>query len=72
MQGQRKTHSRGEVVATGVEAWAWMENFQTFYFDGLSFWRHDRKHESYRLVASRRAPARGWMHADGSPCIGLH
>ena len=68
MKGQRTTHSRHEVVATGEQAWAWDEDFRSFYFDGLRFWRHDRKHDSYKLVTPWRSPAGGWMHAAGSPC----
>jgi hypothetical protein len=69
MLGERTSHSRFEVVEVGEEAWAWDENFQSFYFDGVSFWRHDRKHDSYKLLSAWRAPARGWIHADGSLCM---
>lgn len=68
MQGQRTTHSRFEVVAAGEQAWAWDGRFRLFRYDGLRFWRHDRKRDSYKLVASWRSPVDGWMHAAGYPC----
>ena len=68
MQGQRTTHSRFEVVAAGEQAWAWDERFRLFRFDGLRFWRHDRKRDSYKVVASWRSPLDGWMHAAGYQC----
>ena len=60
MQGQRTTHSRFEVVAAGEQAWAWDEAFRLFHFDGMRFWRHDRRRDSYKLVASWRSPVDGW------------
>jgi len=69
MQGQRTTHSRFEVVAAGEQAWAWDEDFRPSYFDGQRFWRHDRKHDSYKLVGYWRSPIDGWMHAAGCACV---
>ncbi len=68
MQGQRTTHSRFEVLTTGEQAWAWDERFRLFYFDGSRFLRHDRRHDSYKVVTSWRSPVDGWMHAAGSLC----
>ena len=68
MQRMQTTHSRFEVVTTGEQAWAWDERFRLFHFDGLRFWRHDRKHDSPRLVASWQSPVDGWVHSAGYPC----
>ena len=68
MQGQQTTHSRFEVMTAGEQAWAWDERFRLFYFDGMRFLRHDRRHDAYKMVTSWRSPADGWMHAAGYPC----
>ncbi len=69
MTADHQTYSRYQVLCAEREAWIDGEvaGGDTFYYDGMSFWRRDAKSKE-RLVPSWRTPAHGWRHAPSCDC----
>jgi hypothetical protein len=60
--------SRFAVVSEQAEAWALDDKFRLYAYDGTRFWRRRTHSTRYSIVPSWKAPADGWMHADGCGC----
>lgn len=68
MDSERQTYSRYQVLCTEREAWNDGDaGADSYYYDGISFWRRDGKSKE-RLLPSWRTPAHGWRHADDCDC----
>jgi hypothetical protein len=78
MDGERQTYSRYQVLCAEREAWngpdgpgddrgATTEAGDSYYYDGISFWRRDAKGKE-RLLPSWRTPAHGWRHVAACDC----
>ena len=69
MNADRQTYSRYQILCAEREAWldGASADDDTFYYDGVSFWRRDPRGKQ-RLVPSWRAPVHGWRHADDCTC----
>jgi hypothetical protein len=69
MSADRRTYSRYQILCADREAWLDGEtaHSDSFYYDGISFWRRDLKGKQ-RLIPSWRTPGHGWRHADDCTC----
>ena len=69
MSADRQAYSRYQILCADRDAWleAGRRTRDTYYYDGISFWRVDGDGKK-RLVPSWRAPAHGWRHADDCTC----
>ena len=69
MNADRQTYSRYQILCAEREAWldGEGEDADSYYYDGISFWRHDPKGKR-RLVPSWRTPGHGWRHASDCTC----
>jgi hypothetical protein len=67
MNADRQTYSRYQILCAEREAWLDGEDADTYFYDGISFWRHDAE-DKRRLVPSWRTPGHGWRHASDCTC----
>jgi hypothetical protein len=69
MDAERQTYSRYQVLCAEREAWNGGEGrgAETYYYDGISFWRRDAGGKK-RLLPSWRTPTHGWHHAGACDC----
>ena len=65
----RQAYSRYQVLCAERQAWhdGPAGEDDTYFYDGISFWRHDARGKQ-RLLPSWRTPAHGWRHAEDCDC----
>ena len=69
MNVDRQTYSRYQILCAEREAWLDGESTtaDSFFYDGISFWRRDPKAKQ-RLIPAWRTPGHGWRHAGDCTC----
>jgi hypothetical protein len=69
MESSGIRYSRYQVRS--AERWAWAgeayEGRAPYFYDGISFWRQDKRGKS-RVLASWQTPSHGWWHKRPCDC----
>ena len=70
MTADRQSYSRYQILCAEREAWldGQTADDDTYYYDGISFWRCAPNGGKKRLVPSWRTPGHGWRHASDCTC----